>query len=125
MRARIILRAQSEVAALGRPLKLIVRAHMLPVGTVVVWLIAAVVGYLSSRFRSPLLGFLICIVAPVLVAYALAWVLMSPLLHPDAEAQGGWDLVATIFWSCWAVPVSMATHFFFRWRNSPRRANAL
>jgi hypothetical protein len=101
-----------------------VRGGILPPGVIVVSILSVAVAYLCSKLRSWPMGLCAAVFAPVFVCYVIAWGLMTPLLHPGAEPAGGWDLVATIFWTIWAVPVCLANYVFFRWRKS-RKHTAL
>jgi hypothetical protein len=92
----------------------------MPDGTVVVLIIAVAIGYLSARIKPPF-GLLCALFGPPLFCYLFAYVLMSPRLNPGAEPAGGWDLVATIIWTCWSVPISIVTHVATRWRNRSRK----
>ena len=88
----------------------------MPDGTVVVLLVAVAIGYLSARIKPPF-GLLSALFGPPLFSYVFAWALMSPRFNPGAEPAGGWDLVATIIWTCWSVPISIGTHMVTRWRS--------
>ena len=79
----------------------------------------------AARLRSRVAGFIVAMFAPLLVSFLLAWLLMSPVLHRSAEYQGGWDLVATLLWSLWGVPVGIASFMITRWRLRLRKGNAL
>ena len=89
---------------------------VLPPGAAFVCVVSVLLGYLFRRLRSRSLGLGLAVIMPVLVSYILAWVLMSPLLHPGGEGPGGWDIVATLVWAIWAVPVCISSYVFFRWR---------
>lgn len=88
---------------------------MFPAGIAIVCAASILAGYLCGRLRLMPLGLCLALVAPVLVSYILAWALMSPLLHPSAEAPLGWDLVATMVWSSYGVPASIVGYAIYRW----------
>jgi hypothetical protein len=93
-------------------------------GLVIVCAISAVLGYLCRRFRSWVYGFCVALIGPIVIAYAVAWSLMSPLLHPSAEEPGPWILIGTAIWATWGVPICVVSWVLFRWRTG-RKPNAL
>jgi len=84
-------------------------------GLPIVCLMGAIIGWVGARVRRLFPGLGLAIAGPVALSYGLAWEEMSPLLHRQAEPPGGWDLVAAIYWTAWALPISIVVFGLARW----------
>jgi hypothetical protein len=69
--------------------------------------LAALAGAALASLRSRWLALLLATLAAIAGSYAWYWLpqLIWPASHTDP--QGGWDLVATIVWSVFAVPTAI------------------
>ena len=76
-----------------------------------------VLGLFCGSMRRRSLAITIALLGPIALSYFLAWLEMSPVLHPSAERQGGWDLIAAFDWSLWGIPSSVMGYIFGRWQK--------
>jgi len=78
-------------------------------GIIPICILAALAGIALASLRPRWVALLLSALAAIAVSYAWFWLpqLLWPAAHTDP--QGGWGLVATIFWSVFAVPVAVAT----------------
>src|ERR1700751_430514 len=72
-------------------------------------ILAALTGFTCSYLRGPWLRALLAVILPVAISYAWFWLpqLIAPLTSGDNPRP--WDLIATTYWSLFAVPVSVAS----------------
>jgi len=75
-----------------------------------------VLGLFCASMQRRSFAITIALLGPIALSYLLAWLEMSPVLHPTLERQGGWDLVAAFDWSLWGVPSSVVGYIIGRWR---------
>jgi hypothetical protein len=85
--------------------------------------LAALVRIGCSFLRRWWLGAFLAIVAPIGIGYAWFWL---PQLIPS-QAPGDplrpWDLIATTYWSMFAVPISLVALFLSRLVRAKRVRN--
>jgi|SRR3984957_8189854 len=83
-------------------------------GVLPICLASIAIGFLLSRISSTPLAILLAVIAPVATAYAWYWLgnlVTSGWRQPE---QGGWDLVATAYWSMFAIPTCLISLFASR-----------
>ena len=88
-------------------------------------MLAALVGFGCSFLRRWWVSAIVAIVVPIGIAYAWFWLpeLLQPRAHVDPLQP--WDLIATTYWSMFAVPAALAAMFLSRLvrGNRDRRVN--
>jgi hypothetical protein len=72
-------------------------------------ILSALTGFACSYLRRWWLTALLAVILPVAIAYAWFWLpqFIAPLTSGDNPDP--WDLIATSYWSLFAVPVSVAS----------------
>jgi formate hydrogenlyase subunit 3/multisubunit Na+/H+ antiporter MnhD subunit len=83
-------------------------------GVLPICLASIAIGFLLSKNSSKWLAILLAVIAPVAIAYAWYWpanLVTSGWRQPE---QGGWDLVATAYWSMFAIPTCLISLFVSR-----------
>ena len=82
-------------------------------------------GYFLSRLKLWWVALICSFVLPIALSYGWYWLSYLVTDGLKAPEQGGWDIVATIGWSIYAVPVCTLTLFLRYWwrRRSSRHAS--
>jgi hypothetical protein len=76
----------------------------------IVCVLAVVLGIGSAGLRPMALGLAVALLAPTLLSYVLALLLLSPLFQQHVADQSGWARAATMFWTAWATPASLVAY---------------
>ena len=89
-------------------------------GIIPICVLAALAGISLASLRSRWLSLLLATLAAIAIAYVWFW--LPTLLWPDAhtDPQGGWDLVATVFWSVFAVPTAVVALLIVQRRRAAK-----
>jgi hypothetical protein len=89
----------------------------------IVCVLAVVLGIASTGLRPAALGIAFALLAPTLLCYVLAWIMMSPVFQQHVTDQAGWARAATMFWTAWATPASLVAYVLKRRTLSRGRGN--
>jgi hypothetical protein len=87
--------------------------------------LAAIAGVALAPLRSRRAALFLATLAAIAISYAWYWlpILLWPTAHSDP--QGGWDLVATVAWSVFAVPTAVVALLIVHKRRAAKaRAEA-
>jgi hypothetical protein len=76
----------------------------------IVCVLAVILGISAAGLRPMALGIAVALLAPTLLSYILALVLMSPVFQQHVADQSGWARAATMFWTAWATPASLVAY---------------
>ena|SRR5664279_2726015 len=83
-------------------------------GVVPICALAALVGVGCAFLPRWWLAALLAIVVPVGIGYAWFWLPWLITQRPHVDPLRPWDLIATTYWSMFAVPTSLAAMFLAR-----------
>jgi hypothetical protein len=89
----------------------------------IVCVLAVVLGIASTGLRPAALGIAFALLAPTVLCYVLAWIMMSPVFQQHVADQPGWARAATMFWTAWATPASLVAYALKRRTLSRGRGN--
>jgi len=92
-------------------------------GVIPICVLAALAGFAGPYFRQWWLGALFAVGVTIGIAYAWFWLpeLILPREHGDSLRP--WDLIATTYWSMFAVPTALVALFISRLARAKRGRN--
>jgi hypothetical protein len=94
-----------------------------PSAVVPICVLAALVGIGLSYVHRLWLGALLAIVVPIGIGYAWFWLPQLIAPQPHGDPLRPWDLIATTYWSTFAVPTSLVAWCFSRLVRAKRKSN--